>query len=123
PLGAELLLEAPAELEGALRATGYVVADVGLDGRLSLEREPVIEGRDREDLRRRHLEAPRDVAQGLLGEPPHPRLEGVEDREEEVPPLAGGVPALGDVPRRRSQAARAEHLVDGRALLGGRFLG
>ena len=66
------------------------------DGRgLWLGGEEGIEAGDAECLRRRNGEARAEVVQRTRADPPNSRLNGVQDRQQEMPAVTRGLPSFG----------------------------
>src|SRR5205085_2544605 len=89
-------LELCDELVAAAAHAGDVRADVGHDRRPRLECEEGVEAGDAVGLGRGDREPAADIAERAGADPADPRLHGVQHRQEQVAPAAGGVAADGE---------------------------
>ncbi len=86
-----------AQLVRSGQPTGEVVADVGDDRRPGRGGEQGVERGDAPRLGRWDRQPPRDVVQRRLADPADPRLDGVEDRKQQVAARPGLVAAPVDM--------------------------
>jgi len=92
---AEVSFQLGAEISRSLRETGNVIADMNYGRRARRNGEESVEIRHAKSLGGWHIEAETRVVESTRGDPAKPRLNGVQNGEQQMPGRPGFVAAKG----------------------------